>query len=102
MRTTMRFRLLAPRLLASLIAAAFLAGQVRADGLRQDAVKIPAVIAGRSTSVELEAIVVWPDDGQPHPLAIINHGSPRLPEQRPEMRPHEMRARGAGVAPRRL
>jgi dienelactone hydrolase len=100
MSMTMRLRLLATCLLATLIAMTFLAGQVRADGLRQDALKIPAVIAGRSSSVELEAIVVRPDDGQPHPLAIINHGSPRLPEQRPKMSPYGMWAQAAAFARR--
>ena len=100
MSMTMRLQLLATCLLATLIAMTFLAGQVRADGLRQDALKIPAVIAGRSSSVELEAIVVRPDDGQPHPLAIINHGSPRLPEQRPKMSPYGMWAQAVAFARR--
>jgi dienelactone hydrolase len=82
------------------MAMASLVGQVLADGLRQDALKIPAVIAGPSTSVELEAIVVRPDDGQPHPLAIINHGSPRLPEQRPKMSPYGMWAQATAFARR--
>jgi dienelactone hydrolase len=77
-----------------------LAGQVRAEALRQDALKIPAMIAGRSSSVELEAIVVRPDDGQPHPLAILNHGSPRLPEQRPKMSPYGMWAQAVAFARR--
>ena len=96
---TTRIRLIGPYLLAALVATA---GQVRADGLRQDALTIPAVIAGRtgSTSVDLEAIVIRPDDGQPHPLAILNHGSPRLPEQRPKMSPYGMWAQAAAFARR--
>jgi dienelactone hydrolase len=93
-------KLLATCLLMVLIATVSLAGQVRADGLRQDALKIPAVIAGGSGAVELEAIVVRPDDGQPHPLAIINHGSPRLPEQRPKMSPYGMWAQAVAFARR--
>ena len=96
---TMRPRHLAPCLLVTLIA---LVGQVQAEGLREDALKIPAVIAGPtgSTSVELEAIVIRPDDGQPHPLAIINHGSPRLSEQRPRMSPYGMWAQATAFARR--
>jgi dienelactone hydrolase len=100
MNTSKRITRLATCLLATLIATASLAGSVRADGLRQDALKIPAVIAGRSSSVELEAIVVRPDDGQPHPLAILNHGSPRLPEQRPKMSPYGMWAQATAFARR--
>ena len=100
MSTTMRLRFFATCLLVSLIATASLAGSVRADGLREDALKIPAVIADRSGSVELEAIVVRPDDGQPHPLAIINHGSPRLPEERPKMSPYGMWAQATAFARR--
>jgi len=78
------------------------AGQVRAEGLRQDALKIPAVIAGPrgATSVELEAIVVRPDDGRPHPLAILNHGSPRKADQRPKMSPYALWAQAAAFARR--
>jgi len=100
MSTTTRFRLLATGLLASLIATVLPVSQVRSDGLRQDVLKIPAVIAGRSGSVDLEAIVVRPDDGQPHPLAIINHGSPRLPEDRPKMSPYGMWTQAAAFARR--
>jgi dienelactone hydrolase len=100
MTTTTRIKLLATCLLAPLIAMTSLAGQVRAEALRQDTLKIPAVIAGRSSSVELEAIVVRPDDGQPHPLAILNHGSPRLPEQRPKMSPYGMWAQAVAFARR--
>jgi dienelactone hydrolase len=102
MITTMRIKLLATRLLSTLIAMASLAGQVWAEGLRQDALKIPAVIAGPmgSTSVELEAIVVRPDDGQSHPLAILNHGSPRMADQRPKMSPYAFWAQAAAFARR--
>jgi hypothetical protein len=55
-----------------LSAAAFLlaliattAGQGRAEDIRLDALKIPAAISGANRTVELEAIVVRPDDGEP-------------------------------------
>jgi len=102
MTSTTRLGLVATCLLSALIAIASLAGQVRAEGLRQDALKIPVVIAGPrgTSSVELEAIVVRPDDGQSHPLAIVNHGSPRLADQRPKMSPYWMWAQAAAFARR--
>jgi dienelactone hydrolase len=33
----------------------------------------------------LAALLVWPDDGKPHPLALINHGSPRDAAARKKM-----------------
>ncbi len=102
MNTTMRLRRIATCLLATCIVIASSAGHVRAEGLRQDALKIPAVIAGPrgATSVELEAIVVRPDDGRPHPLAILNHGSPRKADQRPKMSPYALWAQAAAFARR--
>jgi dienelactone hydrolase len=102
MKMTTGIKPLATCLLSAFIAMACLAGQVLADGLRQDALKIPAVIAGPSgsTSVELEGIVVRPDDGQPHPLAILNHGSPRMADQRPKMSPYALWAQAAAFARR--
>jgi dienelactone hydrolase len=47
----------------------------RAEGIRTDLLQIPAVISGQT--YQLEAIVVRPDDAAPHPLAVLNHGSPR-------------------------
>ena len=82
MNPTKRFGLAATIFL--LVVISF--GQVRAEGIRLDALQIPAVISG--ASVGLEAIVVRPDDGQPHPLAVINHGSPRDAEDRPKMSPY--------------
>jgi dienelactone hydrolase len=74
------------------IVAALFAGQSRADDIRLDALKIPIIASdGRgSSSAELEAIVLRPDDRLPHPLAVINHGSPRLASDRPAMSPYGM------------
>jgi dienelactone hydrolase len=99
MTATTRIKPLAHGLLAALIAILCLGAEVRAEGLRHDAMKIPVAIAG-SSSVQLEAIVIRPDDGQPHPLAIINHGSPRLPEDRPKMSPYGMWAQATAFARR--
>ena len=60
----------------------------QADGIRREPLQIPAVIGGRT--YQLEALVVRPDDGQPHPLALLNHGSPRDADDRPEMAPNRM------------
>jgi len=66
------------------------AEQVRAEEIRLDALKIPALISGSSGPVELDAMVVRPDDGLPHPLAVLNHGSPRNPPDRATMTPYRM------------
>ena len=69
-----------------------------ADEIRLDALKIPAVISG--SSVGLEAIVLRPDDGRPHSLAVLNHGSPRNPGDRPTMSPYSMWAQAVAFARR--
>ena len=62
----------------------------RTEGIRVDGLNIPAVISGSSgaASVELEAMVVRPDDRLPHPLAVLNPGSPRSSDDRPAMTPY--------------
>src|ERR1700691_2762932 len=62
----------------------------RADELRWDSLRIPVTISGGSRSIDLEAIVVRPDDGRAHPLAVLNHGSPRDAADRPTMTPYRM------------
>jgi dienelactone hydrolase len=98
MRNPTRFGLLGAALLLVLVSA----GQGRAEGIRLDALKIPAMISGpgRPASVELEAIVVRPDDGLPHPLAVLNHGSPRDPSDRPAMSPYRIWAQAVAFARR--
>jgi dienelactone hydrolase len=75
-------------------------GSARAEGIRLDTLQIPADISGSSRPVELEAIVVRPDDGQPHPLAVINHGSPRSADDRPKMSPGGLWAQAVAFARR--
>jgi dienelactone hydrolase len=89
-------------LLLALMAAAIPAEQGRAEPIRLDALKIPAVIAGpkEPATVALEAIVVRPDDGLPHPLAVLNHGSPRSADDRPTMSPYGMWAQAMAFARR--
>jgi len=45
-------------------------------------IRIPLSETG---SQGLEALLVWPDDGAKHPLALINHGSPRNASDRAAM-----------------
>jgi dienelactone hydrolase len=95
-----RLGLVAAALLPALMATASSAEQIRAKEIRLDALKIPALISGSSAPVELEAMVVRPDDGLPHPLAVLNHGSPRSPEDRPSMSPYGMWAQAVEFARR--
>jgi dienelactone hydrolase len=44
--------------------------------------RIPMAEAGDKG---LEALLVWPNDTEPHPTVLINHGSPRDPRQRVKM-----------------
>jgi len=75
------------------------AGEVRAEGVRLDSLEIAAAIPGSKTFA-LEAIVVRPDDGKAHPLALINHGSPRDAEDRATMSPYRMWAQAVAFARR--
>jgi dienelactone hydrolase len=83
-------------------ATAISAEQARAEPIRLDALKIPAVISGpnKPATFELEAIVLRPDDGLPHPLAVLNHGSPRNAGDRPIMSPYRMWAQAMAFARR--
>jgi len=44
--------------------------------------------------------VVRPDHGQPHPLAMLNHGSPRSAEDRPKVSPYGLWAKAVAFARR--
>jgi dienelactone hydrolase len=97
-----RFRLIQITRLQAFLLTVILLGQARAEGIRFDNLQIPAVISTSrgSHTFELEGLVVRPDDGQPHPLALLNHGSPRDPERRPKMSPYGMWAQAAALARR--
>jgi dienelactone hydrolase len=88
--------------LAALIGLGAFAGSARAEGLREETLTIPAVVsaAGRPSTVPLEAIVLRPDDGLAHPLAVINHGSPRNVDDRAGMSPFDMWAQAREFARR--
>jgi dienelactone hydrolase len=72
--------------------------RAQAEGIRQDGLQIPAVIGGRT--YQLEALVARPDDGPPHPLALISHGSPRDADARSTMTPNRMWLQAAAFARR--
>jgi dienelactone hydrolase len=81
-------------------ALALIAAQaVNAEGLRWEALQIPAAVSSWKT-YSLEALVVRPDDGALHPLAVINHGSPRDAADRPKMSPFGMWAQAVQFARR--
>jgi len=80
----------AARMAACLLLLVGLPLTARADELRTDAIKIPIAVPGNARPLELEAIVVRPDDGQAHPLAVLNHGSPRDSDGRPAMSPYRL------------
>jgi dienelactone hydrolase len=88
--------------LLALVAVTASALPCSAEEIRLDALNIPAVVSvtGGTQSVNLEAIVLRPDDGQPHPLAVINHGSPRLASDRPTMSPYGIWAQARAFARR--
>jgi dienelactone hydrolase len=93
----MRFGRFSTAFLLALFAIT-LSVEAGADEIRLDALKIPAVISG--SSVGLEAIMLRPDDGRPHPLAVLNHGSPRNSGDRPTMSPYSMWAQAMAFARR--
>lgn len=73
----------------SAVVAFLLAGSVMAESARaQDIVvtemRIPTHRSGKKG---LEAVMVRPNDTAPHPLALLTHGTPREPQERPEMTP---------------
>ena len=69
-----------------------------ATGIRTDPLTIHARIGG--SVYELEAIVVRPDDGASHPLALLDHGSPRDARERPKQNPYGMWRQAAEFARR--
>jgi dienelactone hydrolase len=78
------------------------APQAIAAGLVEEAVTLPASfprLLGTST-LALDALVIRPDDDQRHPLAVINHGTPRDPNDRQRMSPRDMRGQAREFARR--
>jgi dienelactone hydrolase len=86
-----------PALIAA-VAVALPIVHARAEGIRQEPLQIRAVISGRPYT--LEGLVVRPDDNAPHPLALINHGSPRDADDRLRMSPNRLLLQAATFARR--
>jgi dienelactone hydrolase len=77
--------------IAVMVTASFIVATCpgRAEGLRTDLIKIPIVVPDSDGEiVQLEAMVVRPDDDEPHPLAVINHGTPRATSEVKTMSPY--------------
>lgn len=57
-----------------------------AAGLVTETLRLPVSVPGAfgNEQVELEALLVRPEGPGPFPLAVINHGAPRKPEERKE------------------
>lgn len=74
----------------------------RAEAIRVDALKIsvPNWASSGPRTVQLDAIVLRPDDGQSHPMALVNHGSPRSAGDRATMSPYGMWAQTVAFARR--
>jgi dienelactone hydrolase len=100
MRYSTRLGLFAAALPLALMVTGIWCGQARAEDIRLQALRIPAVISGSNGAVELEAIVLRPDDQLPHLLAVLNHGSPRNAEDRSTMSPYGMWGQAAAFARR--
>jgi dienelactone hydrolase len=91
----MRRRFL-PVLIVTVVVAACPAAHARAEGIRQEPLRIRTMISGKP--YRLEGLVVRPDDNQAHPLALINHGSPRDAGDRSSISPKEMWRQAAAFA----
>jgi dienelactone hydrolase len=74
--------------------------EARAEQLRFDTMRIPVSAPDGIHSLELEAIVVRPDDGVAHPLAVLNHGSPRDSDDRSTMSPYRLWSQAVAFARR--
>ena len=76
--------------IAGLVFVTFVAARAAAaEGIRHEPVTIPAGFPGSGT-LTLEALVLRPADDAPHPLALVNHGSPRDERDRAKMSPFQM------------
>jgi dienelactone hydrolase len=71
-------------LLLLFLLATALVPATHAQDLVTTEMRIPTHSAGKKG---LEAVMIRPNDNAPHPLALVAHGSPRDPGERPEMTP---------------
>jgi dienelactone hydrolase len=70
-----------PFLVAAILAMTIF-DHAHAQDLVEESLRIPMPAAGKNG---LEAVMVRPNDAFAHPLALVNHGSPREADQRPGM-----------------
>jgi dienelactone hydrolase len=70
------------QLFAAATFAVTLIAPVHGQDLVEQSLRIPMPAADKSG---LEAVMVRPNDAAAHPLALINHGSPREADERPRM-----------------
>jgi dienelactone hydrolase len=70
------------RLLVAAVCAVAMVLPVHGQDVVEQSLRIPMPAAGKNG---LEAVVVRPNDDAAHPLAVINHGSPREADQRLSM-----------------
>src|ERR1700760_4242319 len=70
------------RFLVAAICAVAIVVSAHGEDLVAQSLRIPMSAAGKSG---LEAGMGRPNDSAAHPLALINHGSPRAADQRPGM-----------------
>jgi dienelactone hydrolase len=72
---------------AFVVVSLVFAGPARAEtvGVRWQPMLLPVTIDGHAYA--LDAMLVYPDDGKRHPLAIFSHGSPRAAADRPALTP---------------
>jgi len=85
----------AAMLRTALLFCAFLAGVMLAATpppavaaavpVRWETMLLPVSIDGRA--YRLDALLLYPDDGRAHPLAVVSHGSPRSASDRPGLSP---------------
>lgn len=91
------------RMLAGLVALLLaLTSPALAAGLTEEKLTLEASFpdARRSETIGLDALVIRPDDGRRHPLAILSHGAPRNADDRPGMSPRTLRAQAQEFARR--
>jgi dienelactone hydrolase len=75
------------RLFLFLSVLVFTVGLAQAQDLVEKAFRIPTKDAGKKG---LEAVMVRPNEPGQHPLAVLTHGAPREPGDRPGMSPWQM------------
>jgi dienelactone hydrolase len=90
------------RFVFALFTLVFAGSSALASGLIEESLTLPASFPDLfGTHIDnLDALVVRPDDTARHPLAIINHGTPRDATERRHMFPKQMRAQAREFARR--